>query len=172
LTSLVIEREYWVRGLQQRGTSIWTHTRLAPAFSRWAIYSAPRRKLLRGLSEMRGILQASMALLIMIGGADAAGADICAASVHPENFDRQRLTLEGIAAGLRKGTSHGGTKYMTFLLRSSAGCGSVFVYVPVSTALRNGDHVQVEGTFERQHLRDGSTFHNVLGATRIIALPR
>ena len=77
---------------------------------------------------MRGILQASMALLIMIGGADAAGADICAASVHPENFDRQRLTLEGIAAGLRKGTSHGGTKYMTFLLRSSAGCGSVFVY--------------------------------------------
>ena len=103
---------------------------------------------------MRGILQASMALLIMIGGADAAGADICAASVHPENFDRQRLTLEGIAAGLRKGTSHGGTKYMTFLLRSSAGCGSVFVYVPVSTALRNGDHVQVEGTFERQHLRD------------------
>ena len=97
---------------------------------------------------------------------------ICAASVHPENFDRQRLTLEGIAAGLRKGTSHGGTKYMTFLLRSSAGCGSVFVYVPVSTALRNGDHVQVEGTFERQHLRDGSTFHNVLGATRIIALPR
>jgi hypothetical protein len=121
---------------------------------------------------MRGILQASMALLIMMGGADAAGADICAASVHPENFDHQRLILEGVAAGLRRGTSHGGSKYMTFLLRSSAGCGSVFVYVPVSTALRNGDHVQVEGTFERQHLRDGSTFHNVLGATRIIALPR
>jgi hypothetical protein len=35
---------------------------------------------------MRGILQASMALLIMIGGADAAGADICATSVHPEKL--------------------------------------------------------------------------------------
>jgi hypothetical protein len=52
---------------------------------------------------MRGILQASMALLIMMGGADAAGADICAASVHPENFDHQRLILEGVAAGLRRG---------------------------------------------------------------------
>jgi hypothetical protein len=94
---------------------------------------------------MRGILQASIALLIMMGGADAAGADICAASVHPENFDHQRLILEGVAAGLRRGTSHGGSKYMTFLLRSSAGCGSVFVYFPVSTTLRNGDHVQVGG---------------------------
>jgi hypothetical protein len=121
---------------------------------------------------MRDILQASMALLITIGAADAAYADICAASAHPENFDHQRLTVEGVAAGLKKGTSHGGSKYMTFLLRSSAGCGSVFVYVPVSTTLRNGDHVQVEGTFERQHLRDGSTFHNVLGATRVVALPR
>ena len=45
----------------------------------------------------------------------------------------------------------------------------VFVMVILATIFF---HVQVEGTFERQHLRDGSTFHNVLGATRIIALPR
>jgi hypothetical protein len=119
---------------------------------------------------MRGILGAFVATMIGIVAANAA--DVCAVSVHPENFERQRLTLEGIAAGLMKGTSRSGTKYMTFLLRSAAGCGSVFVYVPVSATLRSGDHVQVEGTFETQYLLDGPAFHNLFLATTIITLPR
>src|SRR5262249_17280687 len=38
LILLVTERQYEVRGSQQRGTSHWTHTRLAPASSSWGLF--------------------------------------------------------------------------------------------------------------------------------------
>jgi hypothetical protein len=53
----------------------------------------------------------------------AAEPDICAVSAHPPSFDHQRLTLKGIVTALMKTTSRSGTKYMTFLLSSSTGCG-------------------------------------------------
>ena len=108
-----------MRGSQQRGTSRWTHTRLAPACSRWGYLFGAPAKAVEGLERDARHSTSINGIAIMIGGADAAGADICAASVHPENFDRQRLTLEGIAAWIEKGDLHAGTKYMTFLLRSS-----------------------------------------------------
>jgi hypothetical protein len=121
---------------------------------------------------MRSILVASIAIPSMIGIGAATAADICAVSKHPENFDLQRLNLEGVAAGLMKGTAHNGSKYITFSLRSAAGCGSVLVWVPASQTLHDGDRIQVQGTFETRHLLDGSTFHNVLQASKIITLPR
>ena len=75
-------------------------------------------------------------------------------------------------AGLTKGTSRSGRKDMTFLLRSPVGCGGVIVYAQEPATLRNGDHLQVEGIFEMQHRRDGSTFHNEMQATKITTLPR
>jgi hypothetical protein len=76
------------------------------------------------------------------------------------------------AAGLTKSTSRSGRKDMTFLLRSPTGCGGVIVYAQGPAGPSNGDHLQVEGIFEVEHRRDGSTFHNEMQATKITALPR
>jgi len=101
-----------------------------------------------------------VALLTQINIIGAAEPNVCTVSAHPSSFDHQRVTLEGIAAGLRKSTSVNGSKYMIFLLRSSAGCGGVIVYAREPATLSNGDHLQVEGIFETQHRRDGSVFNN------------
>jgi hypothetical protein len=98
--------------------------------------------------------------------------NVCRVSANPSGFDHQQLTLEGIAAGLRKGTSRSGRKDVTFLLTSPAGCGGVIVYAQQPPTLSNGDHVKVEGIFETQHRRDGLTFFNEMQATKITTLPR
>jgi len=97
---------------------------------------------------------------------------ICAVSTNPSKFDHQHLTLEGIVTGLTKTTSRSGSKQMTFLLSSLAGCGGVVVFAHGPATLSNGDHLQVEGVFEIESRRDGSTFHNQMQATKITALPR
>ncbi len=123
--------------------------------------------------SIRSLVSATfVALLTQISIIDAAQNNVCEVSAHPSSFDHQRVTLEGIAAGLTKGTSRSGSKYITFVLRSTAGCGSVIVFVQAPTTLSNGDRLQVEGIFEVQHLRDGSTFYDEMQATKIIALPR
>ena len=73
---------------------------------------------------------------------------------------------------LMKSTSRSGSKEMTFLVSSLAGCGGVMVFAPGPATLSNGDHLQVEGIFEIKHRREGSMFHNQLEATKITALPR
>jgi hypothetical protein len=93
-------------------------------------------------------------------------------SANPLDFDHRQLALEGIVAGLTKSTSRSGHKDMTFLLRSPVGCGGVIVYAQGPATLSNGDHLQVEGIFETEHRRDGSTFHNEMLATKITTLPR
>jgi hypothetical protein len=112
-------------------------------------------------------------LSLQIGIIDAAEiSKLCQVALHPSNFDHQRLTLEGIVNGLRKSTSRSGRKDMTFLLSSPSGCGGVVIRAQEPPTLRDGDHLQVEGMFETQHLRDGLTFHNEMQATKIVALPR
>jgi hypothetical protein len=108
----------------------------------------------------------------MIRTLHAAETNICKLSANPSGFDHRQLTLEGIVAGLTKSTSRGGHKQMTFLLRSPVGCGGVIVYAQEPATLSNGDHPQVEGVFEMEHRRDGSTFHNEMQATKITTLPR
>ena len=131
----------------------------------------PMRRFTSG--NIRSLVSATfVALLTQINIIGAAEPNICTVSANPSTFDHRRLTLEGIVAGLRKTTSRSGSKYMTFLLRSSAGCGGVIVFAQEPATLSNGDHIQVEGVFETQHLRDGSIFNNEMQATRIIALPR
>jgi hypothetical protein len=84
-------------------------------------------------------------LLTLISTLDAAETSICTVAANPSGFDHRQLTLEGIVAGLTKGTSRSGRKDMTFLLRSPVGCGGVIVYAQEPATLRNGDHLQVEG---------------------------
>jgi hypothetical protein len=102
----------------------------------------------------------------------AAEPDICAVAAQPSSFDHQRLTLKGIVTGLTKATSRNGSKNMTFLLSSPAGCGGILVFAQGPASISNGDRLQVEGIFAIEHRRDGSTFHNQLEATKITTSPR
>ena len=111
-------------------------------------------------------------LLTLISTLDAAEPNVCTVVGNPSGFDHRQLTLEGIVAGLTKSTSRSGHKQMTFLLRSPVGCGGVIVYAQEPATLSNGDHLQVEGVFEMERRRDGSTFHNEMQAMKITTLPR
>ena len=122
-----------------------------------------------------GLLRLSTMLVVLLSLTTIVAAgetNVCRVSANPSGFDHQQLTLEGIAAGLRKGTSRSGRKDVTFLLTSPAGCGGVIVYAQQPPTLSNGDHVQVEGIFETQHRRDGLTFFNEMQAIKITTLPR
>jgi hypothetical protein len=110
-------------------------------------------------------------LLALTSTFDAAEINICTVSANPSGFDHRQLTLEGIVAGLTKSTSGSGHKQMTFVLRSPVGCGGVIVYAQEPANLSNGDRLQVEGIFETERRRDGSTFHNEMLATKITTLP-
>src|SRR6516165_8160947 len=123
--------------------------------------------------RIRSLASATLvALPALISTLDAAETNVCTVSANPSGFDHRQLTLEGIVAGLNKSTSRSGRKQMTFLLRSPVGCGGVIVFAEGPATLSNGDRLQVEGIFEMERRRDGSTFHNELQATKITTLPR
>jgi hypothetical protein len=113
-----------------------------------------------------------LVLLTLISTLDAAETNVCTVAANPSGFDHRQVTLKGIVAGLSKSTSRSGHKQMTFLLRSPVGCGGVIVYAQEPATLSNGDHLQVEGIFEMERRRDGSTFHNEMQAMKITTLPR
>ena len=123
--------------------------------------------------RIRSLASATLvALPALISTLDAAETNVCTVSANPSGFDHRQLTLEGIVAGLNKSTSRSGRKQMTFLLRSPVGCGGVIVFAEGPATLSNGDRLQVEGIFEMERRRDGSTFHNELQGTKITTLPR
>ena len=123
--------------------------------------------------SVRSLASATLVVLpALINTLDAAETNVCTVSTNPSGFDHRQLTLEGIVAGLSKSTSRLGHKQMTFLLRSPVGCGGVIVFAQGPATLSNGDRLQVEGIFEMERRREGSTFHNELQATRITTLPR
>jgi hypothetical protein len=123
--------------------------------------------------SIRSLASATLlVVLTRISPLGAAETNVCIVVANPSGFDHRQLTLEGIVAGLTKSTSHSGHKQMTFLLRSPVGCGGVIVYAQEPATLSNGDHLQVEGIFEMERRRDGSTFHNEMQATKITTLPR
>jgi hypothetical protein len=116
---------------------------------------------------------ALVVLLALIRTPDAAETDVvCKVSADPSKFDHQQLTLVGIVSWLHKDTSRSGRKEMTFYLTSLRGCGGVVVYTQEPATWTQGDHVQVEGTFEIAHRREGIIFHNEVQATKIVTLPR
>jgi hypothetical protein len=147
------------RGSLKSLASVRASFRMVPAGFYWANHG-----------NIRWIVSATLIALSALISV-AAEPDICAVSANPSKFDHQALTMQGIVTGLTKTTSRKGGKQMTFLLSSPAGCGGVVVFAQGPATLSNGDHLQVEGVFEMEHRRDGSTFHNQLTATKIITLP-
>ncbi len=124
------------------------------------------------MGSTRLLISATLvALLALISTIEAAEPDTCAVADSPSKFNHQRLTLKGMAVGVNKSASRTGSKEMTFLLTGPAGCGSIIVYFQGLATLSNGDHIEVEGTFETQHFRDGSIFNNEMQASKIIPMP-
>jgi hypothetical protein len=116
---------------------------------------------------------ALVVLLALVRTLDAAETDVvCKVSEEPSKFDHQQVTLKGIVSWLQKNTSRRGRKEMTFYLTSPHGCGGVVVYTQEPGTWTRGDHLQVEGTFEMEHRREGLIFHNEIQATKIVTLPR
>jgi hypothetical protein len=116
---------------------------------------------------------ALVVLLALVRTLDAAEIDVvCKVSEDPSKFDHQQITLKGIVTWLQKSTSRSGRKEMTFYLTSTRGCGGVIVYTQGPATWTRGDHLQVEGTFEMEHRREGVVFHNEIQATKIVTLPR
>ena len=63
---------------------------------------------------------------------------------------------------LKETTSHRGNDYTTFKLQDPTGCGALSVFTWGHPTLSNGNHVQVEGTFETEHHQGQYTFYNEL----------
>ena len=122
--------------------------------------------------RIRSLASATLvALPALISTLDAAETNVCTVSANPSGFDHRQLTLEGIVAGLSKSTSRLGHKD-DVPIEKSRRCGGVIVFAQGPATLSNGDRLQVEGIFEMERRRDGSTFHNELQATKITTLPR
>jgi hypothetical protein len=111
-------------------------------------------------------------LLASGASADAADVAICSLVAKPTNFDRQAITFQGVATGVRKKTSRRGNDYTLFKLQGAGGCGTVDVFTWGHPKLSDGDHVRVEGVFETVHHQDKLVFHNQVEATKIVPAPK
>jgi hypothetical protein len=82
------------------------------------------------MGSMRLLISAIIAaLLTLISTIDAAEPDTCSVADSPSKFNHQRLTLKGMAVGVRKSASRTGSKEMTFLLTGPpAAAASLFIF--------------------------------------------
>jgi hypothetical protein len=113
---------------------------------------------------------AALALLLpSFASADAAEVAICSLFAKPSTFDRQTITLQGIATAVKKKNSRRGNDYTLFKLQGAGGCGSIDVFIWGHAKLSDGDRVRVEGVFETVHHQDQLVFYNQVEATKIVA---
>lgn len=82
-------------------------------------------------------------LLLNLTAADAAYVSIHSIVTDPSSFDRRTVTLQGTAGAVKETTSQRGNDYTTFKLQDG-------IFAWGHPPLGNGDHVQVEGVFERR----------------------
>jgi hypothetical protein len=115
---------------------------------------------------------ATLALLASGARADAADVAICSLVAKPSNFDRQAITFQGVATGVKKKTSRRGNGYTLFKLQGTGSCGSIDVFIWGHPKLSDGDHVRVEGVFETVHHQDQLVFYNQVEATKIVPAPK
>jgi hypothetical protein len=127
------------------------------------------------ISQMQSkTIQSTVAafMLVISVAAHAAEASIHSIATDPSSFDHQTVTLQGTAVTVKETTSQRGNDYTTFKLQDPGSGDSVSVFMWGHPPLGNGDHVQVDGVFEREHHQGRYTFHNEVGATKVSPLPR
>jgi hypothetical protein len=116
----------------------------------------------------------SVILIVLLSQNSPLKADelnICAVVDGPSKFNHQFIAVEGMASKVDKSSSRSGSKETTFVLRNLSGC-EVLVYFPGSSTLNKGDHVEVEGKFETERVRENSVFYNEVQARKITTLSR
>ena len=113
----------------------------------------------------------ALALFSLISFAQSADVGICSIVTKPTSFDHQSVALQGTVTSLKETTSHKGNDYTTFKLQDPTGCGALSVFTWGHPTLSNGNHVQVEGTFETEHHQGQYTFYNELEATKVTSAP-
>jgi hypothetical protein len=106
--------------------------------------------------------------LIWMNVAKAADVSIHSIVSSPSSFDHQTVTLQGTAVAVKETTSQRGNDYTTFKLQDGGDSVSIFTWG--HPPLGNGDHVQIEGVFEREHHQGRYTFYNEIEATKVTPL--
>jgi hypothetical protein len=114
----------------------------------------------------RAALLAGLALLLWGAGAWAqsqvAIRDLLA---EPDRWHGRPVAVAGTVTGLEPRVSGRGNPYFTFILRAEGAAMTVFSYG--SPQVRDGDRVQVEGTFLKVKRVGLHTFQNQVEARRI-----
>jgi len=104
------------------------------------------------------------------GATNAAEVTVHSIIANPPQFDHQPVTLQGTAVAVKETTSQRGNDYTTFKLQDSGNGDSISIFTWGHPALGNGDRVQVEGVFEREHHQGRYTFYNEVEATKVTPL--
>jgi hypothetical protein len=112
----------------------------------------------------------SVFMLLWLATAKAGDVSIHSIVSSPLSFDHQTVTLQGTAIAVKETTSQRGNDYTTFKLQDGGESVSIFTWG--HPPLGNGDRVQVEGVFEREHHQGRYTFYNEVEATKVSPSPR
>jgi len=150
--------------------SIWAVPRPRSVVS--AIFTGRLRAMQRRKARLIGQAAAFTLLLPSVANADAAEIAICSLVAKPSSFDRQTITLQGIATAVKRTTSRRGNDYTLFKVQGPDGCGTVDVFIWGHPKLSDGDRVHVEGVFETVHHQDHLVFHNQIEATKVFPAPK
>ena len=150
--------------------SIWAVPRPRSVVS--AIFTGRLRPMQRGKARVIGQAAAFTLLLPSVANADAAEIAICSLVAKPSSFDRQTITLQGVATAVKRTTSRRGNDYTLFKVQGPGGCGTVDVFIWGHPKLSDGDRVHVEGVFETVHHQDHLVFHNQIEAMKVFPAPK
>lgn len=102
---------------------------------------------------MVGCLPSALLLMLasVLGGTSVLHADgmlkMAELLAHPDQYDKHTVSVVGEVTNLQMATSRDGQNVYGFLLKSSGG--TVKVFGLGRTAVRDGEQVVVEGTFNR-----------------------
>ena len=122
-----------------------------------------RKALVRGLAGLAIVFYATAALAVR--------ADLVTVKellAQPDKWHGRPVVVSGGVAKLEPRTSQRGNAYYTFLLTDGLGSVNVFAYgVP---EVKDGDRVQVEGTFLKVKRVGPYTYQNQVDARRIRVL--
>jgi hypothetical protein len=150
--------------------SVWAVPRPRSVAS--AIFTGRLRPMQRRKARVIGQAAAFTLLLPSLVSADAAEVTTCSLVGKPSSFDRQTITLQGIATAVKRTTSRRGNDYMLFKVQGPDGCGTVDVFIWGHPKISDGDRVRVEGVFETVHHQDHLVFHNQIEATKVFPAPK
>jgi hypothetical protein len=115
---------------------------------------------------------ATLFVLLTVAFANAADISIHSIVSNPSGFDHQTIMLQGTAVAVKETTSQRGNDYTTFKLQDPGSGDSISIFTWGHPVLGNGDHVRVEGVFEREHHQGRYTFYNEVEASKVTPLSR